>query len=394
MKTTELAYQAGKKRQSLRTGFIHGSEIFSDTVSFYDNFCFVYALLAQRKTESILEAKTLLLRLLAFQSSEGNFPIQLHDYPRCYDPYLGLKIAPLLLRSLDAYGQVLGPDCRDKIDLALQQIFAFYADKLLPPLWDYRRQICLRQFPGPIVVPVEDLWEHWISEQFIKIPTCDFFFQTLGLVPALSKNQDHLEPVPHLIEWACASAAGEFASRLAKDHPTQVQLAALEKVELLNPQLVSHFLAEPFKLYWNDGSLHTLILVAENIAVNSKSIVVELPSEVEFGREDLYEVAFFSDAAPEIRLQIDGLRGTVFELGQQVQIATPHFLIKLQFDLVSGEGNFCGQIVRSNRPEQIACVGLLQHETFDWKIGLRTLRRSSPCTIQITYSIEPTEQFS
>ena len=53
---------------------------------------------------------------------------------------------------------------------------------------------------------------------------------------------------------------------------------------------------------------------------------------------------------------------------------------RLRFSLVEGEGDFCGHIYRSNRPNQRLTAN---HESFDWKIGLRTLRRSEKCILSI-----------
>jgi hypothetical protein len=99
-------------------------------------------------------------------------------------------------------------------------------------------------------------------------------------------------------------------------------------------------------------------------------------------------VSFFCDASPDVKIEIAGDRGTSFTLGEVVRISTLTFACNLTFELLSGEGDFCGRIFRSNRPSQIACTGPLQYEVFDWKIGLRTLRRSANCQIRVNYTIE------
>jgi hypothetical protein len=374
-----MAYAAGRKRQSSRTGFVHGADTNSDTISIYDNFCFVYALLTQRKAAEILEAKALLLRLLDFQTADGAFPICLHDYPHSYDPYLGLKIAPILLRSLQGH---IG--CKDRIDAALQKILSFYQNKTLPPLWEFRYQICLGHKPPLIDVPPEQIWEYWISLQFLQTPTCDFYYPKLGLAPHLSTPQVQYEPAPHLIEWACAAAIDSFTPRLLAPHPAQLHLAALDKVELTHQPQDSLYKKEPFKLYWSDQSLHSLVLIADQIAIADAYIDITLPATFEFGRDDLFEVQFFCDASPDLSIEIDGAKGTAFALNQPIQIKTPSLTCTLQFELLQGEGDFCGRIFRSNRPGQIAAH---QYEAYDWKIGLRTLRRSSDCIIRVSWYI-------
>src|SRR3990167_7288503 len=96
LRPIDLAVTAGRKRQSPRTGFVHmhPDEAASDTIPIYENFCFVLALFRQKTAESVSEAKQLLERLLCFQTSNGNFPLYIHDYPRCWDLLLPLKLGP------------------------------------------------------------------------------------------------------------------------------------------------------------------------------------------------------------------------------------------------------------------------------------------------------------
>lgn len=121
LKASDLAVAAGRKRQSPRTGFVHlfaADETATDTVPIYENFCFALALFRQKTGESVLEGKELIERLLAFQTETGSFPIYLHDYPRCWDPLMPLKIASLLLILVRHFSPVLGEELREKIDRA------------------------------------------------------------------------------------------------------------------------------------------------------------------------------------------------------------------------------------------------------------------------------------
>jgi len=346
-----LAYAAAKKRQSPETGFVH----LGDRVSLYENFCFVYALLAQKKVETVQEAKNLVTRLIAFQSPEGNFPVNLHDFPRCYDLYQGLKIAPLLLRM-----HHLGAECTELVQSCLQRLLTFYQNRDLPSMWKFRYQVCQGLKPTP--PEPTNIWEHWISLQFLQTPTNEYSGLCLPIDQPIAQNQ--FEPAPGLIDWV---SAPEYSERLRKDHPTQIQLAAIDKVETKlehSPIL----LQEPFQLYWQDESLHSLVGPGLNI---------QLPTEIAFNRDDLFEVAFYCDA--KCQVLIDGQKGTVFKLGEPVQIITPSLKVTLRFE---GEGDFCGHIFRSNRPNQID-----ETDSYDWKIGLRTLRRSPNCMITVNYTI-------
>jgi hypothetical protein len=374
----ELAYAAGKKRQSSRTNLVHSPD--QETISLYDNFCYAYALLAQKKAETALEAKTLLSRLFAFQSPEGNFPIHLHDYPKTFDLYAGLRIAPILLRTLSHYGAVIGPEwVRVWIESPLQKILTFYQDKSLPPMWQFRYAICRGVTPTPPAP--QDIWEHWISLQFLQTPICDFYHKGLSLaIPTTA--QEGFEPAPTLIEWACAASSGHLPPRLAKAHPNQLHLAALDHLEVIGNHPESLLLMKPFSLYWQDDTLHSLTFEAANFTLQNNTLTIPLPETFEFSRDDLFETAFYCDA--KVEFAIEGKAGTSFQLGQPIQLKTPRFTCTLQFELLQGSGDFCGRIFRSNRPNQIAAPNF---EAFDWKIGLRTLRRSPDCIIQVTYKM-------
>lgn len=383
LRASDLSYLAAKKRQSPRTGFVHlfhGNEAFSDTIPLYENFCYVLALLSQKKAETVLEAKKLLSRLFPFQGKEGNFPIYLHDFPHCYDIYHGLKIAPLLLK-MQKFKGVLGSDTCEAIDGALRKLGSFYEDKKLAPLWKFRHSVC---FGGNktreefVPVSASDWWEYWVSLQFIEVPKCTFYHAGLQMAIGFSLEQDRFNPAPRPIDWICCE--NEYLPHLLHDRATQIQLIALDKVEVEKPDSSTIYFHDG-SVFWKDSRIHSL--VPENISNG----IAELPSSFELGRDDLFEAAYYCDAPEEIELFIDGQKGTVFALGQTITIQSETRKFTLKFELLRGEGEFCGHIFRSNRPGQIAATGAHQYDSFDWKIAIRTLRRSPDCALKV--SLEP-----
>lgn len=122
----ELALQAGRKRLSEQTGYIHHAYHASDKEVHYpipivENILYVLALLGSKSTENMLEARTRLERLLYFQSANdpfnnGNFPIYLHDYPACRDAFTGAHLLPPFYWILKLYGTILGSDLRERLE--------------------------------------------------------------------------------------------------------------------------------------------------------------------------------------------------------------------------------------------------------------------------------------
>lgn len=126
----DLAVTAGRKRQSIHTGFVHhlyqdSDEDVKDTIPIAENLFFVLALLRTKNSEQILEAKNLLERLLFFQNAEGNFPIYIHDYPNCKDRFLGAQLLPCYFYILSEFHTVLGSDLKKRLEDVIRKLLEY-----------------------------------------------------------------------------------------------------------------------------------------------------------------------------------------------------------------------------------------------------------------------------
>ena len=390
-RAVDLAVSAGRKRQSSRTGFVHlfPNEEAADTIPIFENFCFAMALFRQKSVESILEGKELIERLLAFQTPEGNFPIYLHDFPRCYDNWMGLKIAPILLQIQRRFGNVVGADLKEKIGIAYERLMKFAEQRNRPPLWEHR-YLKLQGKESSFTPESHEEWFQWlVSEQLEssairpKLPYHPAFQAFTGGPEAQEKG----EPRPVAIEWALAEKQG-FSERLLRDHPAVLQSAILFPIDVeLNvfPSSPYFLIPEGSRLLWKGGKLHSFSAPDGKMKESGK-IFYDLSEPALEEKRDLIEAAVFCDLSSETVVTIGGKRGTVFRLGDSIEIRTPELTIELRFDLVEGEGDFCGQISRANRPAQTACKGALLYEAFDWRIAVRTLRRSPRCQIVASFN--------
>lgn len=377
MRAIDLAVSAGKKRQSPRTGFVHyflQDESVSDTIPVFENFCFALALFREKTAESVHEGKAIIERLLAFQAPDGNFPVYLHDFPKCWDFHLGLKIAPVLIHVLREFGSVLNTAYKEMLESALKKMIQPPKN----PAWESRYRACLGERPSELS---QDWFEWIVSDQLFEkgcsypIPYHRELKVFLGAVSPQQKGE--IEPLP--IEYILAEKEG-FDKRLLQDHPHQIYGG------LLYPFSSSVETSGPFcwqdafsRLLWKGETVHSLLLPGS--VKKGECFVFTLASGVEIGRDDLFEVVSYCDVSPETGLFINGQKGMVFYLGDRVSIRTPLLQVDLRFEILEGEGEFCGQISRSNRPGQIACKGAHAYEAYDWQIGLRTLRRKGPCSI-------------
>ena len=369
IRAVDLAVAAGHKRQSPRTGFVHlfPNDESTDTIPIYENFCFALALFRQKTAESVTTAKEMVGKLLAFQQPCGNFPVYLHDFPRCYDFQMPLKVAPILIYLLRHFPTVLG-ELKSKIEEALAKALSKPPEK---PSWENRYRACT----GKPLLPVDTSefsssdWTEWVitaqlaGQNHFEIP----YDPTVQLLLGSTECQEKGEPRPCPLEWLLAD--GHFSPRLLRDHPHQILCAPLFPITY-TPSLP---LETSFRHYWNGSVLHSLV---------GQGLVFDLPEGVEKGKHDLFEAALFCNISPETTLFVEGRKATTFKFGDTVTIQTPQLTIALKFELTSGSGDFCGHIFRSNRPSQV-CKG---YEAYDWQIGIRTLRRSP--TAQISVSVE------
>lgn len=353
-----LALAAHRKRQSSRTGFVH----VDDAIPTLENFHFALALCLQKTREGVLEARELLTRLLAYRSPEGNFPVYLHDFPHTYDACHALRLAPIVQRLHREFGAHLPP-------LPL----APFVPEVLSPLWAHRLA-AIRGEPLPDL-PLDALTAPEWAEAILT-------FQMAGLpapVPPVHPElqlflgnrkgctQTGTAPTPVLVEWLFD---WPLTPRLAADHPLQMRLAAYKPLPL--PMEARPVLA------WLGvtQALHTIETSGAAQSVpGGWEFEFALPEGVEVGREDLYEAALYLNRSPEHVLRVNGTHATTFSLGDEVSFGSH----RLAFELVEGEGRFVGHLVPANRPGQAAAG----YEAYDWKIGLRTLRRSGACRIRI-----------
>ncbi|MBM3183813.1 MAG: hypothetical protein FJZ64_00715 [Chlamydiae bacterium] len=387
-KTVDLALKACRKRQSPKTGFVHlfHEEESQDTIPLFENVCFAFALLQQKQTEAVLEGKTLLEKLLPFQTQEGNFPTFLHEYPKCFDRLMGLKIAPLFVQIVKRFSLGLG-DLKEKLLKSVDRILQFTEPLERPPLWEHR----FRKLKGEDAdfTPItQEEWFQWLLSEQLKEETPSLtipFHSGLQLFLGGPETQEKGEPKPCPIEWALSESDG-FQHRLLQDHPAVIRAAALFPVtQDPTPDFSTWIKENGIRFLWKGTTLHSLS-IPKGKWVDEK-LLFDLKDFVSPEKGDLIEVACFCDISPETEISIEENKGTVFFLGQTITIKTPTQKISLRFDLLQGSGEFCGAIFRANRPNQTACKGAFSFSAFDWKIALRTLRREGDCQIVATLNI-------
>lgn len=360
----DLAFKAGKKRQSLQTGFIHycyeGIER-HDTIPLLENFSFVLTLFRMKSVEHILEGKQLLEKLLAFQV-EDNFPVYLHEYPVCRDLRQNSRIYPVLYWIDRDFHMILGEDLKNRVKHLLTT--------LLKPT--------LPEKPNS----PESWAKYLIVSQLENLdPKAAFApYDPVALTYVGIQKQEWHEPALTLYDLYMAEATGVFPKRALNDHPAHLNASLIQpfsSIPSFSPP--SH----PDLLFWgNEGYTHSLYFEYRGERSGADEICLEGEFEL-----DAMEIAAYLNLQPEAQIYINQQKATTFHLNDEVEIHAGGKILKLKFSLKAGEGMFFGHLLRGNRPNQIAAKGENRYEAYDWKIGLRTLRRGSQCIIKYSLNI-------
>src|SRR5690606_24874503 len=148
-----------------------------------------------------------------------NFPIFLHEYPKCFDPHQRLKIGAILTYILRLFPNVLGA-LKEPLEKALLSVIGDLPEK---PLWQ-NRYFALKGLPL-IELELNALSPSDWTEEIITRQLAD---QTQFVVPfdpslqllTLALPQEKGEPRPHPIEWTLAE--GAYTARHLRDHPHQL----------------------------------------------------------------------------------------------------------------------------------------------------------------------------
>lgn len=451
MHCKELALFAGRAWQSKETRFVHYCyhSDSRDPIPLKENFCFVLALLRSRTAENIQEAKELLEKLLSYQV-DGNFPIYLHEFPTCYDRFRAAEVLPSLIWMARGFHHVLGKELKDRLELSIREavkqslamLESYQADELIAlrigcsslaagcyfgcdhwkelgskltaqaealgiqPSWFVSEMLGHRLASLNQIDVWPRLWQHCdemyheklaaycgphLSEkQWLAGPEPNLF----NLYMKDSKPQEHLHP-SYLLgalvhpfekqEYLPQYQTGSLLGRKWEVYKTDCWAVSLLEQEMSVNQMFS-----PVYLIWNGGeTLQSLVAQGGNVEQSRfirKDREIELlfylgPEADNDHPKDRVEAAFFC-SRESTALSIEGKKATVFRLGEKVEIKSL-LPFSIEFSLLEGSGDFTGHISMGNRPCQIFSEG----EARDWKIAIRSVRRTPDCVLKAKLTI-------
>lgn len=354
MKSLELAMKAGRARQSPLTGFIHHSyenlERSAETIPVYENFCFALTLFRSKTVENVLEAKTLLERLFAFQTAEG-FPLFLHEFPQVKSRKLEKKLSIVAQFLLRDFSPVLGEFLRQKLE------------GLVRPL-----------------ERTEEITDLLIQSQLTgeDITSATQWWNKEALCYTGSQKQERGEPAVTLYDLILGEWGGKMPARALQDHPVHLQAS------LIYPNRVT--LSDPVHIwsrrFWGEGSpTHSALLVTAGRLTEDEALYIDLAEEEV---HDEVEVSYFVSRFPGAQFLVSGLPSTTFQMGEPITVHSGGLKFEMIFTLESGEGKFWGHLHVGNRPGQLSRE---KFEAYDRTIALRTIERTKAARIKIAFRL-------
>lgn len=346
----DLATHAARKLESAQTGFIHYPT--RDTIPFYENFCFCLALFRSLVGDNVQEAKERLSHLLSFMDENGLFPTYMHEYPKMC-PYARSSFPLKLIEK--HFGHILGCEIRAKLQTV--------APLPMPP-----KEILSSRDAALAALHLEDL-----------TPLTPYWDPELNIYNGPLNDERQREGE---IELTLFDLFMGNSPRILKPHPLHIEAALVFSPRPVEFSYAHHPATIPhgkgyhlLRKVWNEGDhLHTLVCQEKKMTLEGDILIYpeEIPDE-----KNRTELSFFVNYHPSNTILINKEKGTVFRLEDVVQIGDNW---KLSFEKVNGEGDFLGHISRGNRPAQLDTDITHAH---DWKISIRTLRRSKNLKLRL-----------
>ncbi len=383
----KLWVASAKKRISPQTGFIH---YFSedphmshqDTIPTLENFIHAYSLFRMKTVEHVQEGKALLEKLLAFEVN-GNFPVYLHEFPKCRDSRHAFQILPVLAYLLKDFSLALGESWTHKLQELSKRITQEGHVQQTPRTPDEWGKFCIDlQMKDEGFLADKTLWN-----------------SALGVFIGESKErwQEGYEPAITLFDLFMDTPSKRA---LVVDHPVHLKAALVQPWKKQAPKtseepfiaLVEEKQRQCLTFYW--GSLdrvHSLVLEAKKGSWSIEPFQKEWICTYTYGEEvpseeDSVEWAFYLDDSEDHTIKVEGEKATLFHPEDKVSIASSGVSLSFQVQTDSSQGKWTGHISKGDRSFQKSKS--LPYGGYDWKMGWRTIQRKPNATVTIHVQVQ------
>lgn len=385
----KMAISAAEKRMSSQTGFIHCRRddpyaLRQDTIPFIENFIYAYALFRTKTVEHIQEGKALLDKLLAFEV-EGNFPIYLHEFPKCPDSGLPFQIFSVLTYLLKDYSLALGEVWTRTIKALLERMSALLnpQETHFPRSPEEWAKFCIQLQMKEEGFPEDKIL--WNSALGVFTGECHQRWQE-GYEPAVTLFDLFMDQ--------CGKRA------LSVDHPVHLRAALVHPWKKQAPKasedpfvaLVDEKQSQCLTFYFGSPErVHSFVLEAKKGIWVIKESAGEwlctytydhrVPSE-----EDSFEWAFYLDDSRDHNILVSGQKATLFHPDDVVTIHSQGVTLSFRVQVDSSQGTWTGHISKGDRSFQKSKS--LPYGGYDRKMGWRTIQRKSEAKLTISIKVQ------
>lgn len=372
MQAANFALKVGRKMQKRQTGLVHfcyqsEDRKTHDTIPTLENALFALSLFRSRLADNVMEAKAIIEKLLPFEN-EGNFPVYLHNFPEQTDPFMGLKLFPVLFWIAHDFSHVIG-DLKVKLPACMERIIKRAKALDLPPWADFRLK-AIEGEVGSFPKTVFDWGEGLVSLQIAEKKGADtreaFEMATslwhpdlsLYIGPISQRHQDGLYPEVNLFDLFMCEWQKKIPTRLEALPPVCLKGALIRPRDVVFANKPVPFIDhDPLFIAWSD---HSLTMAKK-------------------GEES---IDFYLNYHPDHGIFVDGEKATTFQEGQKLEIRSKDLSIKIAFS--AEDGVYFGHLLRGNRPAQHACKGADHFNSFDWRISIQTVREGKPPRLMVS----------
>ena len=404
----DLALASGKESQSKKTGFVHDEPELISTVS---NALFALALFRQKTQESVTEGKQLLQRLLAFQQTErarssfGNFPQYIHDYPNCRDHYTAAKIVAPLFWIQKEFHHLLGQELKERLHQAIEYIHEFVEGlkaRLDLPAWiicrffdthalSYEWHTFTFEQLGQMISSLSIRPHAAIRTGLLQYLQAIWHQNLSRLIAPQIGSQHGFHPAVTLCDYYASYLSGSISKRVLVPQLSGLQAALIYPLQDDFSEIferdagswsvqkkdewascVNRDSTTPWQLIVGQHSLQLQLHCGRIISVNTGEIILEVAEEL--SAENIEEAEAFSIfvTANGVAITIGGQKATRFSLADEISIIFDHFELVIKVELMQGDLNLVGHLIRGNRAQQVK-----GSECYDWQLLWRKVRGSS-----------------
>lgn len=441
MQFNDLAIASGRAQQSKETGLLHHyygkTEAPHQAIPIFENMLFALALCRTKTVEGVQEGKGLLDKLLAYQQPDGLFPIYLHEFPACFDRYIGAELLPPLYWLYHCFHTVLG-ETAERLQKAIAKLLVASLKEI------GRMPLHQRLKVAGAAVSCGKQWgnEEWISLGQSILATWDELLVSSKFMPVhLAEGLTGLllghTSAEKLIHWMrqmwhpqLQCYVGPFKEMHFNEGQQELTLFDLymgaitgqltPRAKILCPLLLQGALIfpglenssahdEPIGKYWNAACLpeakypfvfqwgkaedvRSFILdpVKSRIHIvqDENSFIVEAdlgtlpPIE---SREETRELSWY--LSPGLRVLVNGQPATTFRAQDLLTIEDEEMRIELSF--LPKEGIFQGHLVKGCHPTELRNFGQNRYAAYQWQLFFRTISRPEQCKIPMHFRYAP-----